>query len=160
MCGLEVYMFLDSYEINKETLLILPLDKNSSKVYENNDIYIVNMSCFDIICRSCLFFGSSYEGRSISTKDMINSSMKLPIIIEESNCIIFFPTCAVKSNKCIWVNYTNILKFSKIDNLSTLLIFKNNVNISLDVKYNILDNQIIRCIKLETVWKRRKKVIN
>ena len=54
---------LDSYEINNETLLIVPYDYGKSKVYEYDDEFIVNMIPLTIVKNSCMFFGSSFDGR-------------------------------------------------------------------------------------------------
>ena len=74
---------MNSYEINVETLLIVPFGKGKSKVYEYDSEYEVNMSPLAIIKNSCLYFGSSYEGRKEAIKSMIGIDMKVPIIIEE-----------------------------------------------------------------------------
>lgn len=54
---------LNNYELNFETLLIVPYEKNKSKVYELDGEFVVNMTPLNIIKNSCLYFGSSYEGR-------------------------------------------------------------------------------------------------
>ena len=74
-------MELNSYEINSDTLVIIPCGKNLSKVYEGNDVYLVHKSSFKIIQDSCLFFGCSYEGRREGSKFLIGSEMKIPIVI-------------------------------------------------------------------------------
>lgn len=150
---------LNNYEINVETLLILPYEKGKSKVYEYDGEYIVNLSPLSIIKNSCLYFGCSYEGRKEGIKTMIGVDMKVPILIEESKNIIFFPTSSCVNRSSIWVSYQNLLKYSKINEFSTVLYFRNNRSIKIDTKYNLIDNQVIRCIKLETLLVRRKNFI-
>ncbi len=152
-------MILNSYEINSETLLIIPLGKSKSKVYEIDGEYIVNLSPLTIIKDSCLYFGSSYEGRREGTRTLLEVDMKVPIIIEDSRNIIFFPTSSCINKDSIWVSYQNLLKYSKLNEFSTVLYFKNNKNIKVDTKYNLIDNQIIRCIKLDTLLIKRKNFI-
>ena len=82
---------INEYFINYETLLIMPYCKGKSKVYEFDEVMIVNMSVSEIIKESCLYFGSSFEGRKEGTKHLINCEMKVPIIVEDSQCLIFFP---------------------------------------------------------------------
>lgn len=48
------------------------------------------MSSLDIIKRSCLFFGSTFDGRKKFSVDLLNANYKLPIVIEESTQLIFF----------------------------------------------------------------------
>lgn len=150
---------MDSYEINVETLLIVPIGKGKSKVYEYGGDYVVNMSPLAIIKNSCLYFGSSYEGRKEAIKSMIGIDMKVPIVIEDGKNIIFFPTSSCVNRSSIWVSYQNLLKYSKVDEFSTVLYFRNNKSIQVDTKYNLIDNQIIRCIKLDTLLLKRKNFI-
>ena len=42
-------MELDSYEINNDTCVIIPVGKNKSKVFEGDSIFFVNKSCLKII---------------------------------------------------------------------------------------------------------------
>ena len=75
---------MDYYEINDDTLAILPIGDDKSKVIEKNKSFIVNASPLKIIDKSCKYFGSSYQGRFSGTKSLIGVSYKAPIIIEES----------------------------------------------------------------------------
>ena len=152
-------MELNEYEINAETLLILPYGKNKSKVYEYNEEFIVNMSGLDIIKHSCLYFGCTYEGRRDSVKSFIGVDMKVPILIEESRNIIFFPTNSCVNKDSIWVSYQNLLKYSKINEFSTVLYFQKNRDYKINVKYKLVDNQVIRCMKLNTFLGKRKNFI-
>lgn len=150
---------MNSYEINAETLLIVPIGKGKSKVYEYDGEYEVNMSPLAIIKNSCLYFGSSYEGRKDAIKDMIGVDMKVPIIIEDGKNIIFFPTSSCINRSSIWVSYQNLLKYSKVNEFSTILYFRNNRSIQVNTKYNLIDNQIIRCVKLDSLLLKRKNFI-
>lgn len=150
---------MNSYEINVETLLIIPLGKNKSKVYEYDSEYEVNMSPLAIIKNSCLYFGSSYEGRRDAVKEIIGIDMKVPIIVEDGRNIIFFPTSSCINRNSIWISYQNLLKYSKVDEFSTVLYFNGNKSIKVNTKYNLIDNQIIRCIKLDTLLLKRKNFI-
>lgn len=150
-----------SYIISCETLLIVPVMQDKilkSKVFEYDEEFIVNMSPLDIVKDSCLFFGSSFEGRKEGTKTLIECEIKVPIIIEDSRNLIFFPTNSYKSSKNSWISYTNLLKYSKYGSATTLLNFKGNNDIKLGVKYNFIDNQIIRCIKLDAIINKRKMI--
>ena len=153
-------MEYEDYEINVDTLLLIPIDYNKTKVIEKGDVFIVKCSTLSIIKKSCLFFGSSYEGRKAAIKYLIGIDMKVPILIEESRNIIFFPTTSCVNQNSIWVSYQNLLKYSKKNEFSTILYFENNKKIVIEVKYNLIDNQVIRCLKLDTILLKRKKIIN
>lgn len=147
---------LDSYIINYDTLLIVPCDKNKVIVYEIDDEFVVDSNSLEIVENSCLFFGSSLEGRKQGVKSLIDCEMKVPIIVEDSKNLIFFPTSSYKNKQSVWISYQNLLKYSKFDKNVTLLNFKNNRDIKVNVRFGIIDNQIIRCIKLDTFINKRK----
>ena len=150
---------MKNYEINLETLLIVPFANGKSKVYEFDSDYIIGCGSLNIIKNSCLFFGCSYEGRREAVKNIINIDMKVPILVEESNNIIFFPVSSCINKNSIWISYQNLLKYSKLDEFSTILWFKNGKKIVVDVKYNLIDNQVIRCLKLKSFIENRKSLI-
>ena len=152
-------MELESYEVNIDTLVIIPIGKNLTKVYEYGGEFIVKKSSFKIIEDSCLFFGSSYEGRKEGTKSLINIDMKVPIVIEDTKNIIFFPTSNCIRKNSIWISYQNLVKYYRFNDISTVLYFGNNTEIKVGCRYNLIDNQIIRCIKLEKTLLNRKKFI-
>ncbi len=149
---------LNNYVINLETLLLIPFGDNSTKVFEMEDEFIVKKDIMNIIKNSCLFFGSSLEGRKEGTKSLLKCSIKVPIIIEDSNNLIIFPTLSYKNEKNIWVVYNNLIDYEKYDLNNTLFLFKNNNDIKVNVKYNIVDNQVIRCLKLDTIIRKRKEI--
>jgi competence protein ComK len=146
---------LDNYFINKETCAILPLEKGISKVIEFNNTFIVNKSANSIIDDSCKYFGSSYKGRCDGSKVILKMNYKLPIIIEEFNNIIFFPTNSPRFGNCTWISLKNIDSYLKGDNISKIL-FYNDVELLLDISYYSLENQIFRASLLDSLLCRRK----
>lgn len=145
----------DNYEINSSTLAILAVDNKISKVIEEEEEFLVNESTIKIIDKSCKFFGSSYFGRFEGTKHLIGISYKSPIIIEETKNIIFFPTASPRISDCSWISLNNITSYDKIKN-KTKLTFSNGYNLELDISYNILENQILRATRLDSVIRKRK----
>ena len=71
---------MNNYEINLETLAIIPLNATETRIIEKNDDFIVNSSSMKIIDDCCRFFGSTYAGRMEGTKSMIGVNYKAPII--------------------------------------------------------------------------------
>lgn len=145
---------MNNYEINTNTYILLPIGLKT-RVIEQNKTFIVNKSTYDIMCDSCLYFGSSLEGRKKGTENMIGIRYKTPIIIEESNNIIFFPTESYKSQNCIWISLNNINRYYNLKNQSVIE-FKNNKKIYLNLSYGIIENQILRSTRLDAVLRGRK----
>ena len=145
------------YEINEETLAILPYDEVSSRVVEKNDEYIVNETPYEIMENSCKYFGSSLSGRIDGSKDILGSVYKIPVIVEESQRLIFFPTEALSSPSVSWISYKNIRNIEKIGTKS-LVKFNDSQDILLDCPYFSLKNQIFRCNMLDAISINRKSV--
>lgn len=145
---------MNDYEINVQTLAIIPLKEGKSKVIEENNSYIVNKTPMKIIDNSCKFFGSSYEGRFSGTKTLTGITHKSPIIIEESRKMIFFPTKSPRLDSCIWISFNNILNYEQKENNSIIKFCCGKV-LELDISYNIIDNQILRATRLESVLNKR-----
>ena len=114
---------LNSYEINKETIAIVPINNNNSKVLEEENTININKNSSMIIDDSCRFFGSSYMGRHEGTKSLLGINYKSPIVVEESNEIIFFPTASPRVEDCHWISLKHVDKLEK-NGLKTKILFK------------------------------------
>ena len=104
-------MDIDTYEINKDTCAILNLNNEVSQIIESNNEYLLPKKTFEVMEDSCAYYGSSYEGRVKGTKMMLGCNYKLPIIVEESNDIIFFPTSGANNEKCSWIALNKVSKY-------------------------------------------------
>ena len=143
-----------SYEINCDTLALIPVSEKETKIIERNNIFNFNNSVMNIIENSCEYFGSSYLGRHEGTKKLIGITHKAPIIIEESKNLIYFPTTSPRLEKCIWIALNNIKTYER-KNGKTELQFINNQKLRLDISFGSLDNQVLRATKLESVLRKR-----
>lgn len=150
--------FMENYEINKETLAIIPIEEEVSKVIEEEREFIVKSSVMKIIDDSCKFFGSSYEGRFEGTKTIMGVSHKSPIIIEETRKIIFFPTTSPRLSTCCWICLNKIKDYYKSDT-NTVILFSCGKKIKLHLSYPIVDNQVLRATRLEALLNKRIKEI-
>lgn len=148
---------MQNYEINSDTLAIIPIDNYKSRIIEKDSILEVDQTPMKIIDSSCRYFGSSYKGRFYGTRHLIGVSHKAPIIIEESKEIIFFPTNSPRLYECAWISLKNINDYKR--NLDKVKItFNGGYDLELDMSYGSLDNQILRAARLESVLRKRKIV--
>jgi len=143
-----------SYEINNNTLALLPINDKSTKIIEKDNILIIEDNVMNIIKNSCEFFGSSYLGRREGTKKLTGISSKCPIIIEESNNIIYFPTISPRLSTCSWISFNSIKNYLN-NKGKTTIIFENDKVLDLDISYNSFDNQVLRSAKLESILRKR-----
>lgn len=143
-----------SYEINCDTLALIPVSENETKIIERNNVFNISKPIMEIIENSCEFFGSSYLGRHEGTKKLIGVSHKAPIIIEESRNLIYFPTASPRLGTCCWIGLNNIKKYENKDG-QTELLFINDRKMNLPISYGSFDNQVLRATKLESVLRKR-----
>lgn len=144
------------YEISKGTLAIVPNEKENSLVYEDEDRYIVEQTPFEIMESSCRYFGSTYDGRKNSAKDILGAEYKVPIVVEDSNNLIVFPTTSPLSDDCIWISLNRVKKFQRIDASNTKIIFDNNQEIIVPCSFRSIENQISRASRLDLIMRKRK----
>ncbi len=146
---------MHNYEINRQTLAIISCGEEKAKVIEENNEFFINLSTAKIIDDSCKFFGSSYDGRFEGTKKILGISHKAPIIIEESRGIIFFPTTSPRLERCSWISLNNISDYYAI-NGETIILFNCGKKIKIELSYGIIDNQVLRATRLESLLKKRQ----
>ena len=144
------------YEISRGTLAIVPNSEENSLVYEDDSRYIVNETPFKILEDSCKYFGSTYNGRKDSAKSILGAEYKVPIIVEENNNIIVFPTTSPSSADCVWISLGRIKYFEKIDSSNTKIVFDNNREIIVPCSYRTIENQVSRASRLDLVMRNRK----
>jgi len=149
-----------TYIINKNTLLLMSSDdKKKTIIYEDNNIYNCNMKFYKLINNNCKIYGNTYKNRIEYSSILLNTTIKLPIILEYENELILFPTHSARNDICMWVSFNNINKIIKIDKSNTKILFQNGVEIIVKCSYLILNNQINKCAKLKCILSDRKKAL-
>ena len=146
---------LEEYEINSSTLAVLPVDEETSKILEEEGEYYVKRATVDIIDDSCKYFGSSLKGRNEGTKTLIGGNYKLPVVIEETRNIIFFPTSSPRLEECAWISLNNLDNYFKKEK-NGIIKFKNGLILDSGISIFSLENQVLRASRLENVLRRRK----
>ena len=144
------------YEIDLSTLMLIGIDDSRTLVVTLEKEFIVDECAKKIIDNSCKYFGSTLVERIKATQRVVNIRSKVPIIIENSRNIIFFPlkSCREKSN--IWISFNNLVRYEKKDDV-TYLYFKENKVQKLDFSYYIIDNQVTRSLLLDYKMNKRRK---
>lgn len=136
--------------INGKTLIIYYDNFNTVMINTDGKIIINGNFIRSILNKSCIFYGSSLNGRLKGSKDLLKCRYKLPIIISESNRLIFFPV-----NKYFWINFNMIESFEKKENHS-IITFKNGYKRSIFVSYRVVNNQMLKCSRLWLEYLERK----
>ncbi len=144
------------YEISKGTLAIVPNENYSSIVYEDEERYIIDQTPFSIMEESCKYFGSTYEGRKNGAREILGAEYKVPIVIEDSNNLIVFPTTSPSADDCVWISLKRVKKIEKIENNYTKVIFDNNKELIVDCSYRTFENQLSRASRLDLILRNHK----
>ena len=144
------------YEFSKGTLAVVPNEMDSSVVYEDDERYIIEDRPFNIMDESCKYFGSTYEGRKNGSRDLLGAEYKVPIVIEDSNNLIAFPTTSPSSDECVWISLKRVKKIEKIDSNNTRIIFDNDVDLIVESSYRTIENQLARASRLDLILRNHK----
>jgi competence protein ComK len=149
---------IDEYEINPRTMIITPVpygSKTYSQIVELQDEFLSPFRPIDIIKKSCKFFGSSYEGRTSGAKQLIGIFHKVPITIDPTNSIYFFPTISPTNSQCIWISHDHVLSHKRIEKATTLVTFRNKESYIIPISYSSFENQLLRTALLRTKLMKR-----
>ncbi len=141
------------YIINEKTLALVPMSKKT-KVLELNKSRYINETTVNIVSKNCIINGSTLDGRQKGSAFLIGSTYKPPILLNSKNNIILIPTASIRNSSCIWISLKHILNY-KNKNDYVVLEFKNHQKISLNISYNIFDNQVLRATRLESALRGR-----
>ena len=60
-----------------------------------------------------------------------------------------------RTNKCAWISLKGISKYYSEKN-KMFIEFKNRQKVEIDISYGVIDNQILRATRLESVLRQRK----
>ena len=142
------------YEINDETIAIIPIGSSKTKIIELSKEYIVSDNSFSIMEDNCEYYGSTYEGRVNAAKKILNFNYKLPLLLEESSRLIFFPTKSSLSSECCWINHTYVKKREKKGNM-TKVTFSNGKEIEFNISKLSIENQLLRAGMLDAIISKR-----
>ncbi len=146
---------MKEYYINKETSFIIPVDDNKTKVFENNVEYVIDRNIMDIVNESCMYYGSNYQGRYLGSKKILKMNYKLPIVLDEYNEIIMFPTTSPRQKNCKWIILHNLENYKKSED-KTEISLKNGLTFKLDISYGSFESQVFRASMLLMLLKKRK----
>ena len=146
---------MKSYEVNHETLAVIGIDKKTSRVLENKKEYLISNNAYQVMDESCKYFGSSYVGRQEGSRQILGAKYKLPIVVEESSELIFFPIGALEDSKCVWVSlqwFQDVTSRGK----KVYIVLKNGKKIECNASKESIQSQVMRASRLNLLLNQRK----
>ncbi|MDD6224053.1 MAG: competence protein ComK [bacterium] len=147
---------MEKYEINKDTLAVIGLNDGKTKVIEYHLEKILDEPAYEVMEHSCGYFGSSYQGRVEGSRNILGCNYKVPIIVEESSEIIFFPTASPSLSECSWFSLHAIESITEGKDESFINL-KNGSKITLPVSKTSIENQLLRATRLKYLINTRKE---
>lgn len=144
------------YEFNKGTLAILPNGSGQSLIYEDFQQLTVDKDPYTVMDDSCKYFGSTYKGRKDSSKFILGAEYKVPILVDEINNLVAFPTTSPLADDCIWISLSRIKKFIRENDFSTKIIFDNDLELIVPCSFRSIESQISRASRLDLILRKRR----
>jgi competence protein ComK len=149
---------IEEYEVNPFTMFIKPIAYGSkiySEIFEVEDEFLSPFKPLDIIRNSCEYYGSDYEGRRNGTKQLVGYAHKIPIAIDPTNRIFFFPTTSPSRQECIWISHEHVKDYERVNPQETLILFNNNQSFKFPVSCSSIISQLERTAYLRTKLMQR-----
>jgi competence protein ComK len=144
---------IEEYEINSCTMFLQPVEYGSkvyTHVFEVEDEFLSPFKPLEVVKKSCDYFGCDYESRKRGTRQLIGYTRKIPIVIEPTNHIFFFPTTSPIRSECIWISHDLVDNYRRIAPQQTLITFQNKQSHLFPVSFSTIEGQILRTSKLKT----------
>lgn len=149
-------MDIESYEINKDTCAVINVGTEASQIIEKENDYLLPKKTFEVMEDSCAYYGSTLDGRLKGTKMILGANYKLPIIIEESNDMIFFPTTGSNNENCSWISLKHIEKYESYKGY-TKVTFDEGKSVIVRMSYSSFETQLFRAMRLREIIKERSE---
>lgn len=143
-------------EISSNTCAVSYKTPTSCEIIDEKTPSRINLNLQEYINYNCEYYGSSFEGRRKGSQSILGMKYKLPIIIEESRELIFFPTSAYDKEDCSWISLKNILSYEKAET-KTVVTFKNGQIHTFNISIYSFENQMLRANRLLLILKTRKQ---
>ncbi|MGD6801534.1 transcriptional regulator [Rossellomorea vietnamensis] len=149
---------IEEYEINPYTMLIMPIEygtRTYTEIHEGNETLVSPFKPFEIIKKSCEFFGSSYQGRKDGTKRLTGITHKAPIIVDPHSSIYLFPTTSPAKSECIWISHDHVLSYTKLNSKEISVTFRNRRSFTLPMSFASFEAQMMRTAMLRINFQHR-----
>lgn len=139
---------MQSYEINPKTMALLYNEATlGSIIIETDRIIYCVLTPNQIIKRSCILLGISYEMRRESIRRILKKSQMLPVIMDSYEKIIVFPTSSPRNEKCEWLFFNHIIDNhpNKYNKKYTIVTFSNGISQKILAASSVIDRQLSLC---------------
>lgn len=127
----------------------------STYVLEEEQEYVVHHTPSKLIDHACSYFGSSLKGRQEGTRNVSGITHKAPVSIDPFSGMYFIPTMSPSRKHCSWLGHSHIKHLFQLRHQGTSVVFKNGKEITLDISYGSMLNQIQRTAQFRYILDER-----
>jgi competence protein ComK len=133
----------EDYEISQTTIALLHNhhEKYQTKILDLEGEFYSSKPIMKLLEEACLNNCSTYEGRRQAVIHFTNYTQRIPILINQFEKIIAFPTHSPEQSHCIWIFFHQILEISPINKTQSLITFKNYKQLQLNISFHTLHEQ-------------------
>ena len=143
------------YEITSNTCALIGISENETEVIEKDKRFVIPKKLNKVLNDSCQFYGSTLEGRIKGSQRQLGMKYKLPIMVESSKELIFFPTVSPRLTYCSWISLKNIKSYRDTP-LGLVIEFEHNNTITISLSLESFEMQIFRATKLMLTARNRR----
>lgn len=150
------------YLIHGETMVILPYYNEHghlfSLVVELSRELIVTQKPMEIISNSCLYHGSSYQGRVEGSSHLTKYNRMVPIMICNRQGIYFFPTQSPKSEACIWFAHEHVKEIIPVNAENCQVVLQNLIAIPVQISRPAMESKVNRAAQYRHLMNLQQRV--
>lgn len=149
---------VDNYMINQKTIAILPADGSDgsleSIVLEEDRQIRCKKRPLEIVRESCVYFGSTYNGRKKSARSMGFKSMP-PVCISSDLGIFLIALMSETHRGCTWIAHTHVINWTEADKQTALIEFSNQQVLSVKGNASSLGRKVMRAAQYRLTLSKR-----
>ncbi|QFT90820.1 Competence transcription factor [Bacillus sp. THAF10] len=113
----------------------------------------------DILARSCIQFGASYDGRREATIKLTNYVQKTPVLISEVLGIIALPTHTPEHPDCTWIMYHQIKEVIQTNtNTHCTLRFHNYTKLEIPISTQTMRQQTQKAAVIYSIFCTEQRI--
>lgn len=153
---------LGSYIMSFNTYFLEPFQQENfifSRIIDKHNKVIVSRKPMQIIRKSCLFLGTTYEATRALSKQFFGNQHKLPVILTHDFGVpcIFIPILSPRSHANAWIGLHAIDQAMPSSDNSTKVILKNGEILYLPVQYASFSKQFMNATMLQKHFLRVRR---
>lgn len=132
--------------MNPNEVLYIRVHQRKTQIVAETQTLMIEEKAVDLLENWCLTFGSSLRGSADVVKHHLNVTQKLPLLVDPSGRLFFFPTLSHEHPECIWINAAKVRRLKDLGRKTLVQFHKDDLEV--DIGIRSLRMQLKRCDKL------------